>query len=95
MPSLHVERLGGFAGFGGAAARVRSHGHVDSSSLSAAEQQAVESLFQKGSPAGVPPKPDEFRYKITRTTATGTDVIEAPESLIPAALVHCVKDELV
>lgn len=95
MPLLHVERIGGFAGFGGAAARVRSHGNMDVSSLSAAEQQAVEALFQKGGHAGTPPMPDEFRYKISRATPTGTDVIEAPESLVPAALVQCVKDELV
>lgn len=95
MPLLHVERLGGYAGFGGAGARVRSHGHIDASSLSAAEQQAVEALFQKGGKAETAPMPDEFRYKISRTTPTGTDVIEAPESLIPAALAQCVRDELV
>ena len=95
MPLLHVERFGGFAGFGGAAARVRSHGQVDVSSLSAVEQQAVEALFQTGGHAGTPPMPDGFRYKLSRTTPTGTDVIEVPESLLPAALVQCVKDELV
>ena len=95
MSLLHVERMGGFAGFGGSGARIRSHGHIDASSLSAAEQQSVESLFQKGAVTGVAPLPDEFRYRISRTTPTGTEVIEAPESIIPTALAQCVRDELV
>ena len=94
MPSLHVERIGGLAGFGGTASRIRSHGHIDIAALSAAEQNSLEALFQAGARRHSS-LPDEFRYKITRETPKGTEVIEAPESAIPAALAKCVKDDFV
>ena len=94
MAILHVEKLGGLANFGGAKARIRSRGQIDTAALSAADQKAVDSLFKKG--GGPAPKGgDDFRFRISRTTAAGTETVEAPESSIPAALASCVKDELV
>jgi hypothetical protein len=92
---LHVERIGGLAGFGGVGAHVRSHGEVDMAALSAAEQRAVEALFQSRGRAKPAPVCDGFRYRISRTTARGVENIEAPEAAVPAALSQCVKDELV
>lgn len=96
MATLHVERLGGLANFGGTHAHVRSHGYLETGALSDSEQQAVEVLFQSRRKAkATQPGGDAFRYKISRTTSAGTETIEVPESLVPTALVRCVNDELV
>ena len=92
---LQVERIGGLAGFGGVGTHVRSHGEVDMAALSAAEQRAVEALFQSRDMAKSAQVGDGFRYRISRTTAAGVEHIEAPEAVVPAALSQCVKDELV
>jgi hypothetical protein len=93
MSKLHVERIGGLAGFGGASAHVRSHGEVDVTSLSAEEQKAVEALFKAHAKAKPSQARDTFRYRITRNTPQGVETIEAPEEVVPAALSQCVKDE--
>jgi Emfourin len=95
MAILHVEKLGGLANFGGARARIRSRGQCDTAALSAADQKAVESLFQSGGASGSPKGADAFRFRITRTTAAGAETVEAPEGHVPAALASCVKDEFV
>jgi hypothetical protein len=95
MVVLHVEKLGGIAGFGGSRARIRSRGQIDSAALSAADQKAVDSLFQTGGVSAPEEGADYFRFRISRTTAAGTETIEAPESRVPAALASCVKDEFV
>ena len=95
MATLHVERIGGLAGFGGIGSHVRSQGRIEVDALSTTEQQAVESLFQARAKAPDSPVRDGFRYKISRTTAAGTETVEAPESAVPAALARCVKDELI
>jgi len=92
---LHVERIGGLAGFGGVGTHVRSHGEVDMAALSAKEQSAVEALFQSRGMTKTAQVGDGFRYRISRTTAAGVEHIEAPEALVPVALSQCVKDELV
>jgi hypothetical protein len=95
MAKLRVERIGGFAGFGGAGSRLRSRGEVELTDLSASEQQAVESLFQ--SPANPEPSQgrDGFQYRITRTTPNGDETIVAPEEAIPATIRGSVKDEII
>jgi hypothetical protein len=95
MAKLHVERIGGLASFGGVGAHVRSHGEVDMAALSAAEQRAVEALFQRHGQAKPSAVRDGFRYRISRTTSQGVETIEAPEAVVPTALSQCVKDELV
>jgi hypothetical protein len=94
MAILHVEKLGGLAGFGGARARLRSRGQVDTKALSAADQKAVDELFRSGGAADSRGA-DGFRFRISRTTAAGTETVEASEANVPAALASCVKDELV
>lgn len=95
MPILHVERLGGLANFGGAGAHIRSRGQLDTDTLPAAEQTAVEALFRASGKPKASLVRDGFRYKISRTLAGQTQTIEANEADVPAALVACVQDELV
>jgi hypothetical protein len=95
MANLHVERIGGLAGFGGARAHIRSHGEVDSAALSAEDQHALEALFQSRGKAEPSQARDAFRYRISRTTAAGVETIEAPEAAVPPAVSQCVKDELI
>ena len=94
MPQLHVERLGGLAGFGGGG-HVRSQGQLDTDALSAQEQRAVEALFKPHGKTKASPVRDGFRYRITRDTAAGTESVEVPEEAVPSAVAQCVKDELV
>ena len=95
MAILHVEKLGGLANFGGFRARIRSCGQFDTSALSTKDSQAVDSLFHSESEPVLSTVADGFRFRISRTTAVGTETIEAPESRVPAALASCVKDEFV
>jgi len=87
---LKIERVGGFAGFGGP--HLKSRGEVALSDLSAADQKAVESLFadpNKG-PAAHPGQADSFSYRITR----GATTIEVPEHAVPSTIKNSVKDVL-
>ena len=96
MPMLHVERIGGFAGFGGPGAHVRSLGQLDSAALSHEDQRAVDALFKSRGKSAAPPVRDGFHYRISRPSSSGaTETIEVPESAVPASLAKSVKDELV
>lgn len=94
MAKLHVERIGGFAGFGGVGSHLRSHGELDTATLSAEEQRAVEVLFQSRGKTKRSQVRDGFLYRVTRSTPGGTETIEVSEESVPAALTQCVKDEL-
>lgn len=95
MAILHVEKLGGLAGFGGPRARIRSRGQIDTATLSPADQNAVDLLFKTGGASGPAKGADAFRFRISRTTAAGTQTVEANEDQVPAAIASCVKDEFV
>jgi hypothetical protein len=95
MSKLQVERIGGFAGFGGARSHLRSHGEVDFEKLSAEDQRAVESMFQSHPSADLSQVRDGFLYRITRATPKGVETIEVPEDRVPAAIRQSVKDELI
>jgi len=95
MSKLHVERIGGLAGFGGARSHLRSRGEVDLEMLSAEDQRAVESLFLSRGSAEPSQVRDGFVYRIARTTPGGVETIEVPEDVVPAAIRQCVKDELI
>lgn len=95
MGMLQVERIGGLAGFGAGGSHLRSQGKVDMASLSSEEQAAIEALFESDSTKTDSSKMrDGFRYKISRTTPSGTETVEAAESAVPPAIAQCVKDEL-
>jgi len=100
MSKIHVERLGGIGGFGGARSHIRSEGEIDLAKLGVADLQSVERLFDsKGQSlapqAGLPQTRDAFRYRIRRTTPEGVETVELSESDVPAVVSQCVKDELV
>ena len=94
MDRLQIERIGGYAGFGGP--HLKSRGELALSDLSPADRHAVEDLFdnpQEAVPAH-PGQADAFRYRITRQTATGSQTIEVPGDAVPAALRDSVRDVL-
>ncbi len=94
MGMLKVERIGGFAGYGGANSRLKSDGVMAFSALSPADQRRVEAMFNAKGAADASPVRDGFSYRITRATKTGDDVIVVPESTVPAAMIACVKDRI-
>lgn len=95
MAILHVEKLGGLAGFGGPRARLRSRGQIDTATLSEADRNAVDLLFETGGASEPPKGADTFRFRISRTTGARTETVEVYEDQVPAALASCVRDEFV
>ena len=88
---LKIERLGGFAGFGGP--HLKSRGELSTSELSPADLAALEALFQEGAAAGAA-NPDGFVYRITRNAGDQEQTIEVPEHEVPEAIRNSVKDTL-
>lgn len=91
---MQVERIGGFAGFGGP--HLKSRGEVVFSNLSPADRKATESLFnnpQRSQPGQVGAA-DVFRYRLTRQTTAGAETIEVPEDAVPASVRDSVRDVL-
>lgn len=84
---LKIERIGGFAGFGGA--HLKSRGELSTTELSPADLAALDALFQENVHAGAA-NPDGFVYRITRNEQT----IEVPEHKVPEAVKNSVKDTL-
>lgn len=85
MGEVRVEQLGGFAGFGGP--HLKSWGVVNLSSLSRADRAAVDALFQRSRASSTAPAyPDQFRYRLTRETAAGTETVEVLEHEVPDVL---------
>jgi hypothetical protein len=95
MEYLLVERLGGLAGFGGSAARLRSRGRIDLTELTSAERDIVEALFAARAVAEPGARRDAFRYRITRRTPRGEESVEAWEHAVPPPVCACVRDEFV
>lgn len=93
MTHLTIERIGGLGGFGLPGSRLRSHGQLAVSDLSAEDKGAVDKLFEGGGSPADSKNPHGFRYRITRETASGPQTVEAPETEVPAALSSAVKDE--
>jgi len=92
LGKLTIERLGGFAGFGGS--HLKSEGQLVFSDLPPDDQAKVEKLFESGSKPPVKNTNDVFNYRITREKDGRSQTIEVPESLVPAALISSVKDTL-
>jgi hypothetical protein len=94
---LKVERIGGLAGFGIPGGHLRSRGQLDVASLSTADRRTIEGLFKAGGGAQSPRTAqtrDGFCYRISRATPSGTETIELHESVVPTAVIACVKDVL-
>jgi hypothetical protein len=100
MGMLHMERVGGLAGFGSSRARVRSHGQCDTAEFSNEEAEAVDKLFRStpshaaSVSSAAPSSPDGFKLRLTLTNAQGTQSVVVPESAVPTALLRHLKDEL-
>lgn len=94
MGIVKIERIGGLGGFGGP--HLKSRGELPLANLSTADQAAVDVLFaSKGKARGAPDNAqmrDGFSYRISRQTARGIEIVEVPESRVPAALLSSVKD---
>jgi hypothetical protein len=88
-----VERLGGFAGFGGPGSHLKSAGEVALSALSVADRRAIEALFSASTRAGAA-KPDAFVYRITRRVGGVLKTIEVSEERVPEVIRNCVKNTL-
>jgi hypothetical protein len=102
VAALHVERLGGLAGFGAGRSHIRSAGQVEGDALPPAAQQVVEQLFKASSASAAKQARqakslvrDGFTYRITRTTEAGEQTVEVPEAAMPPELIACVHDELI
>lgn len=88
---IKVERVGGFAGFGGA--HLKSRGELATTELSPADLAALDALFQDETHAGAA-NPDGFVYRITRDVGGSERTIEVPEHKVPEAVKNSVKDTL-
>ena len=99
MAVLKIERFGGLAGFGLPGSHVASRGEIRAADLSAPDLQAVEALFERYDKSKKRGREslarDDFRYRISRTVDGREQTIEVSELEVPAALVQCVKDELI
>jgi hypothetical protein len=95
MDRLLIEPLGGLAGFGGplgsGGPNVKARGEVALSALSPSDQAAVHSLFAQGNQSAPQGTGDMIRYRITRQTQAGSESVEVPEAVVPAALRNSVK----
>ena len=90
---IEIERLGGLAGMGLGGSRIRSLARTTVSALNASEHQAL--IAALAAPAAAHPQArDGFRYRITVQGAAGTQVVEVPESQVPASLQQQVVDGL-
>jgi hypothetical protein len=90
---IKIERLGGFGGFGLSGSHLKSRGEVSESELSPADLKSLDALF-KGSAQHEDPKPDAFRYRITREVGGSEKTIEVPEHKVPDAIKNSVQDTI-
>ena len=94
MDRIRVERIGGIAGFGLPNSRLKSFGFVGIDELGKKDRVLVEALFKDQNRQAAPKGADMFRYRISRETTDGTEVVEVPESIVPPILIGCVHDEI-
>ena len=95
QPAIKIERLSGFAGFGGPGAHLRSRGALSWSQLPAHERQQLEQLLASRAAPPATTVADGFRYRITTHHLGHPVTIEIAEEHVPATLRDCVQDELI
>ncbi len=96
LQPIEIERVGGFAGFGGPGSHLRSRGALPWAHLSATDREQLERLLAaRGVPAPAPRGADGFRYRITTLHQGRPVTVEVHEDQVPAALRDCVQDELI
>ena len=86
MDKLFIERKRGGVN------PLKGRGEVETASLSAEVQAALDACFTG---TAVPPQGNEPVYRVTRVTLTGARTVDVPEHHMPAGLVGAVTDELV
>jgi len=87
--------MGGFAGFGGPAAKIRSRGQVDLDRLSPNDRAVVDTLFRDFRTAPRPePLPDAFRYRLRRGSGANVETIEVSEGVLPRVVTDALTDAL-
>lgn len=92
MDRIKIERIGGFAGFGGPGSKLKSKGEVSLSSLSSIDRSRVEEMF--AAPNNTQSHPDAFRYRLSRETSTGAQTVEVSEEHVPESVRSSVVDTL-
>ena len=97
MGLIKIEKIGGLGGFGGP--HLKSYGERDVAELLLAARTALNLLFsrRKGKLLKLPNNMqirDGFNYRISRETEAGIETIVVPESMVPAALIACIKDSI-
>jgi hypothetical protein len=92
---LLVERIGGLAGFGVSGSRISSRGQLAFNSLPDTDQRLVEALFKSHGKLEPTAQRDTFSYRISCASKFGAKTVEVPETLLPATIIACVKDELI
>jgi emfourin len=90
---LKIEKVGGLGGFGLPGSRIRSEADIHDGDLTDADRAIVDSLFANP-PADQHGPPDAFRYRLTRQTDHGAQVIDVPEHVMPPSLKARVHDQL-
>jgi hypothetical protein len=95
MSVLHVERLGGLPALGTPRSPLRSCGEIALNDLSQADRAAIDELFRDPPRAAASAVRDGFRYRISRDGASGSETVEVPEAIVPAAVAASVKDTFV
>ena len=94
MGILKVEKLGGFAGYGNPGSRIRSQGEIAVESLSEADRRSVTRLFKSRQSSPSSAIRDGYRYRLSHSTAIGTEIVEVAEDVVPQSIRACAKDEL-
>ncbi|WP_353172324.1 protealysin inhibitor emfourin [Acinetobacter rudis] len=97
MAIIYVERFGGFACVGSVHSCIRSHGEINTSTLSLEELEQIENLFNQQTAASrFTTRSDQFKYRLMRQTQNGKiDKIEAKETDLPGKIISCIKDEII
>ncbi|MDQ8935465.1 protealysin inhibitor emfourin [Acinetobacter rudis] len=97
MAIIYVERFGGLACVGSIHSYIRSHGKINTSSLSIEELKQIERLFnQQKTVNQFPTRSDQFKYQLIRQTPNGKiDKVEAKETDLPSKVISCIKDEII
>ena len=68
---------------------------MDLDQLSASDRAAVDALFTRYRDTTPTPRPDAFRYKISRKSGESIETVEVPEGALPFSVMSVVQDELI
>ena len=92
---IKVEKLGGFAGFGGSS-HLRSEGEIDPAQLPAGDRSLLEQLLASPhAPAAAPSTSDAFRYRLSWIENGQERSVEIDGDELPESVKAVAKDSLV